>query len=120
RGALAGRALDADEGVHPLAADAPRELERDRHVLAEALGAIRVAEQAAVARRHVAGVEVEQRDLHAGPRDRVLDLVERLAGGPPELDGLKAGGGGALEALQERRVLEQDRDVGAELHELSS
>src|SRR5256885_1306412 len=64
----------------------------------------------------VAGVEVEQRDAQWGGLDRGLDLVERLAGGPPELDGVEAGGGGALEALHERRVLEQDRDVGAEPH----
>src|SRR4051812_24636402 len=119
--ALGGRALEADERVEALAPDPLGELERDGDVLAEAWRAVGIARQAAVARRHVAGVEVEQRDREARVADRGLDLGERLARGPPELDGREAGGGGALEALQERRVLEEHRDVGAELHsELSS
>src|SRR3954452_19790012 len=111
-----GLALEPDERVHALAAEPPGEVERDRHVLAEAVLAVAVAEQAPVAFGHLAGVEVEQRDLQVRLLDRRLDLVERLAGGPPELHGVEARRGGALEALQEGRVLEQDRDVGAELH----
>ena len=105
--ALGRRALEADERVHALAPDPLRELEGDGDVLAEALRALGVAQEAAVARRHVAGVEVEQRDREARIGDRRLDLVERLAGGPPELDGRKAGGGGALEALEERASLKR-------------
>src|SRR5205823_818190 len=117
--ALAVALVEADQGVEPPAAELLRELERDGHVLAELSLALRVTGQASIAGGHVARVEVEQGDVEAGLADRRLDLVDRL-GRPPELHGAQPGGGGAPEALEERRFLEEDRDVGGESHVLDN
>src|SRR5205823_1537965 len=77
---------------------------------------LRVAEQAAIAGRQVAGVEVEQHHLEAGLGDRALHGIELLVPRPHELDAGEPGVPCAAEALGERRVLEEKAEVGREPH----
>ena len=108
--------LVAGERVELRAPDRGRQLERDRHVGPEGVLERRVADQPAIARGHVARVEVQQRHLDAGVCDRRLDRGEVLAARPPQLDHLEARLARTGESLEERHLREQDRDVGAEPH----
>ena len=76
----------------------------------------RVAEYAAVARGHVAGVEVEQDDLDARVGHGGLHGIEVLTAWPPHFDGVESGVAGRGEAFEEGHLGEEERDVGAELH----
>ena len=87
-------------------------LERHRDVLAEPVVTIRVAEEPAVSGCHVAGVEVEHDDLKARVGDRALYRVELVEPRPHELDTGESGRARPGEALGERRVLEQEAEVG--------
>lgn len=102
----------AVEGVEGLAAQALTDAGDNVDVVLE-LGATSLpGNQAAVAAGHVAGVEVQARELNAGVLDGVLELGYLGVGGdggfegPPELDGVKTcclRGGGALEQGQLRQ-----------------
>ena len=102
----------AVEGVEGLAAEALADAGDNVDVVLEFGGACGPGDQAAVAAGHVAGVEVQAGELDAGVGDGVLELGDLGVGGdggfegPPELDGVKAGGlrgGGALEQGQLRQ-----------------
>jgi len=83
-----------------------RKLQRDRHVLPEPLLPFGIAHEAAVAGRHVASVEVEERDLDASVPHSPLDLAEVLARRPPELNSREAGLRGPPEAFEQRDLFE--------------
>ena len=82
--------------------------------VAELGDAVRVAGDAALAGVPVAGRQVVQHQLQAVGVEPLPDLggVEGIR--EQELDGLEAGLGGALEAVEERHLGEQHRQVGGE------
>ena len=115
----------AVEGVEGLAAEALADAGDNVDVVLELGGACRPGDQAAVAAGHVAGVEVQAGELHAGVGDGVLELGDLGVGGdggfegPPEFDGVKAGGLRRGGALQERQFRQQDGAVHCVRHRRS-
>jgi hypothetical protein len=112
--------LEAHQRVEPPAAHGASQLQGDGHVVAELLLPVGMAHQPAIAVRHVAGVEVEQRHLETGVLDGAHDVADILARRPPELHAGESRLGGATEALGEVDFLEQHGKVGAEAHVPSS
>ncbi len=108
------RQREADEGVEPLAAHGPGELEGDRDVLVEAALPLRIVDEPAVAGGQVPAVEVDQHHVEPGVAHGSRHGVEVLYGRPPELHGGEAGPRGGVKALEERALGEEDGDVGGE------
>ena len=108
------RELEPDQGVQPATAEACRQVERNRHVGAELVLAGRVAQEAPVAGAHVAGVEVEQRNLEPCLLDGADQRVEVLVPGPPELHSSETGLSRRSEAVEEGDLGEEHREVGGE------
>src|SRR5918994_7337894 len=76
-----------------------------------------IAHQPSVSCRHVSGVEVEERHIKLGVSGGALYRPRlRLMTGPPKFDCREACCGRLPDPLQERDLLEQDRNVRAEPH----
>jgi glycerate 2-kinase len=115
--AVRTRDLMPHEHVHPRALERPREIEGDWHVVSEQVLPSGIANEPPVSGRHVSGVEVEERHVEPGVLGGALHRSQlRLVTGPPELDRREACCDRPPATLQERDLLEQDRDVRAELH----
>ena len=121
---LGGFAVNAVavEGVEGLAAEALTDAGDDVDVVLEFGGAGRPGDQAAVTARHVARVEVQAGELHAGVGDGVLKPGNLGVGGdgglegPPEFDGVKTGGLRRGRAFPEGELRQEDGAVHGVRH----
>jgi hypothetical protein len=75
--------------------------------------------QPTLAPRPVAGRQVEQHLTQAEAIEALADVGCPMIVGKQELDGLEAGLGRRLEAIEEGQFLEQHAEVGGELGHLS-
>ena len=89
-------------------------LDGARHAVAKLGDAIRVTADAALAGIPVAGGQVVQHQFELVFYKLALQLGGRVGVGEQELDGLETGPGGALEAVEERDLGEEHREVGGE------
>src|SRR5690606_9017784 len=111
---LTGQSVERVEGP---TAEPFGEPDHHRDIGLELGPAVRLADHAALTVGHVAGEEVQGRELDAGVLERSGELVDlglrrgRLGEGPPELRGAEAGPGDGGGPVAEREPGQQDGTV---------